>query len=51
MTQRVLGTRSRQRVLVLDSLAGDEVDAPAERAEHVLVAPHDALRKPVVPPV
>jgi hypothetical protein len=31
-------------VLVLDALTGDEVDAAAERAPHVLMPPDDTLR-------
>jgi hypothetical protein len=39
-----LGGQSRHLVLVLDALAGPEVDAAAERPPHVLVPPHDSLR-------
>jgi hypothetical protein len=38
------------RPLVGQPLAGDEVDAAAERAPDVLVTPHDALRVPGGPP-
>ena len=40
------GARAGLRPLVLERLAGDEVDAAAERAPDVLMAPHDALRLP-----
>ena len=40
------GPRAGLRPLVLERLAGDEVDAAAERAPEVLMAPHDALRLP-----
>jgi hypothetical protein len=40
----VSGARAGLRPLVLQPLAGDEVNAAAERAPEILVTPHDALR-------
>src|SRR6266581_5215944 len=41
-----LGALAGLRPLILQRLAGEEVDAAGERAPDVLVTPHDALRMP-----
>jgi hypothetical protein len=46
----VLGPGARLRPLVVEGLAGDEVDAAAERAPDVLVPPHHPLRVAGGPP-